>query len=156
MKGLLFLGGKGTRLYPSTVAINKHFQLVDLVVLAYYPLSTLLRAGCDEICILSRPEDIPNWQSLINPSQLGIKVEYQPTSSQGTGYDLKSCTEFLSDSSFFVAMGDCVHLDLDKEVLSRMVRSDGASLLVTEVAKPTGGSSSSRRRWLGREHGRGT
>lgn len=139
MKGLLFLGGKGTRLYPTTSAINKHFQLVDLVVLAYYPLSTLMRAGCKEICILSRPEDLEGWQSLIDPSQLGVEVEYQLTSSQGTGYDLNACTQFLSGSSFFIAMGDCIHLDLSQEVLSQMVRSDGASLLTTAVAKPTGG-----------------
>jgi glucose-1-phosphate thymidylyltransferase len=139
MKGLLFLGGKGTRMYPSTRAVNKHFQVVDLSALAYYSLSTLLRAGCDEICILSRPEDLAGWYCLIDSSQLGIKIEYQLTSSQGTGYDLNACAKFLSGSGFFVVMGDCVHLGLSKEVFTQMVRLDGASLLTTKVLEPSGG-----------------
>lgn len=77
MKGIVLAGGKGTRLFPMTLAISKHLLPIYDKPLIYYPISILLMACIKDILIVSTPEDQDSYKRLLGDgSHLGIKFSY--------------------------------------------------------------------------------
>ena len=139
-KGIILAGGSGTRLYPVTQAMGKSLLPVYNKPMIYYPLCTLMLAGIRDILIISTPEDVPKFQTVLRDgSQYGIRLKYrvQPK-PEGIAQAFLLAEEFLDGGPCALVLGDNIFYghDLAKDLREAAAKVEGGRVFAYPVHDP--------------------
>ncbi|TBO30173.1 glucose-1-phosphate thymidylyltransferase [Aquabacterium lacunae] len=139
-KGIILAGGSGTRLHPATLAISKQLLPVYDKPMVYYPLSTLMLAGIQDILVISTPQDTPRFQALLGDgSQWGLNLSYcvQP-SPDGLAQAFILGKQHVGNNPSALVLGDNIYYGHNFQQLlhNADARTDGASVFAYHVHDP--------------------
>lgn len=141
MKGIVLAGGSGTRLSPITKAVSKQLIPVYDKPMIYYPLSNLLQAGIRDIQIISTPEHIDLYESLLgNGSQIGISIQYAVQKEpKGIAEALTISESFANKDSVCLVLGDNIfyHPEMSAFLKDAKKKLDGAVVFAYKVENPS-------------------
>jgi glucose-1-phosphate thymidylyltransferase len=140
MKGILLAGGAGTRLYPLTKTVSKQLLPVYDKPVIYYPLSTLMLAGIQEILVISTPRDLPGVKELLGGgSHLGLKLSYkeQPR-PEGIPQAFTLAADFIGNDPVALILGDNLFYGYElKPILEKAsAMKSGAAVFAYRVNDP--------------------
>lgn len=139
-KGIILAGGSGTRLYPLTKVISKQLMPIYDKPMIYYPLATLMQAGIQEILIISTPEELPRFESLLGSGEnFGIALSYkEQPSPDGLAQAFLLAEDFLGDSAAALILGDNMFYghDLVMTLKKANQRLEGGTVFGYHVSNP--------------------
>jgi len=139
-KGIILAGGTGSRLYPATLAVSKQLLPIYDKPMIYYPLSSIMEAGINDILIITTPEDQMAFQRLLRDgSQFGLNLSYAVQAHpDGLAQSFIIGKNFIGNSSVALALGDNIFFGYgiaDKFVKASALK-EGATIFGYEVHDP--------------------
>ncbi len=139
-KGIILAGGTGSRLHPLTLTVSKQLMPIYDKPMIYYPLSTLMLAGIQDILIITTPEDQKSFQALLGDgSAWGLNLEYvaQP-SPDGLAQAFILGEEFIGESPVCLILGDNIFYaeGLSKRLQKLALKENGATIFAYFVQDP--------------------
>lgn len=141
MRGIVLAGGTGSRLWPVTRAVSKQLMPVYDKPMIYYPLSTLIMAGIDEILVITTPEEQAAFKRLLEDgSQWGLKLSYAAQERpEGIAQAFLIGEEFLAGEGAALILGDNIFhgVGLDARLRDATGNVDGGMIFAYPVADPT-------------------
>jgi glucose-1-phosphate thymidylyltransferase len=139
MKGIILAGGSGTRLHPLTLAMSKQMMPVYDKPMVYYPLSTLMMAGINEILIISTPHDLPNFKKLLGDgASIGCQFSYaEQAIPNGLAQAFVIGEEFIGKDSVALVLGDNIFFGSNMdELLQSNTNPEGGVVFANHVSDP--------------------
>lgn len=139
-KGIILAGGAGTRLYPVTKGVSKHFLPIYDKPMIYYPLSVLMLAGIRDVLIITTQEDHASFKRLLgNGAQFGIKLSYAiQEKPEGIAQAFIIGEEFIGTHPVCLILGDNIFYGqgLTPKLHEVIARSSGATVFGYHVKDP--------------------
>ena len=137
MKGIILAGGAGTRLHPITLAMSKQMIPIYDKPMIYYPLSTLLYSGINEILIISTPHDLPIFQKLLGDgSHLGCSFSYEVQHEpNGLAQAFVIGEDFIGNDEVCLILGDNI-FQMKIKMLSDCNNINGGIIFGCHVQDP--------------------
>ena len=140
MKGIILAGGSGTRLYPLTLVTNKQLLPIYDKPMIYYPLSTLMLAGIQDILIISTLEDTPRFKELLDDGhRFGINITYKIQEKPGgLAQAFTIGADFIGNDSVAMILGDNIFYGhgFTKRLRSAVKKPSGATVFGYYVEDP--------------------
>lgn len=139
MKGIVLAGGSGTRLHPLTLSVSKQLMPVYDKPMIYYPISTLISAGINEILIISTPQDLPLFKKLLGDgAQIGCKFEYAVQEHpNGLAEAFLIGEEFIGEDKVALILGDNIFYGTGlSDILKANNDPDGGIIYAYHVQDP--------------------